>query len=228
MTNLNIVDFHTHILPNADHGSSSVEVSIQQLRYAMNAGVNRIVATPHFYPNSHTVSDFLRRREGAFSRLSKHQTVDMPDIVLGAEVLLCENLHKLEGLSNLTVANTNIILLELPYHSIDQSHVQTVASIMELGYDIVLAHGDKYKKEDIEKFVELGAKIQLNATAITSVFHNRHLFEWIDRGLVVALGSDIHGRDRCAYKAFAKAKQKLKASALFIKEKSDEIWNKTK
>ena len=155
MTNLNIVDFHTHILPNADHGSSSVEVSIQQLRYAMNVGVNRIVATPHFYPNSHTVSDFLTRRENAFLRLNKHLTVDMPNIVLGAEVLLCENLHKLEGLSNLTVANTNIILLELPYHSIDQSHVQTVASIMELGYDIVLAHGDKYKKEDIEKFVEV-------------------------------------------------------------------------
>lgn len=44
------VDFHSHILPKADHGSESVEMSLMQLYCAEKAGVDTIVATPPLLP----------------------------------------------------------------------------------------------------------------------------------------------------------------------------------
>ena len=58
---IDIIDFHSHILPGADHGSSSVETSLAQLNSAKNAGVTRLIATPHFYPHRHTLEKFLAR-----------------------------------------------------------------------------------------------------------------------------------------------------------------------
>lgn len=221
---IDIVDFHAHILPRADHGSSSVEVTLAQLKLAKESGVCRIVATPHFYPNSHTVDAFLKRREAAYNALRDVASLDMPKIALGAEVLLCENLHKLDGLSSLTLEGTNVLLLELPYQEIEDAHVQTVASLISCGYRIILAHADKYAKADVEKMLILGASIQLNANALTSWFTPRHILDWIERGAVVCLGSDIHGKDKHAYTRFVKAKNKFKDKIFYLKDQSDSLW----
>ena len=53
------IDFHAHVLPHADHGSTSVESSIKQIEEAKKAEVDFIVATPHFYPNKHNLYSFL-------------------------------------------------------------------------------------------------------------------------------------------------------------------------
>ena len=37
------VDFHSHILPGADHGSQNIRTSLAQLRHAAAAGVDTIV-----------------------------------------------------------------------------------------------------------------------------------------------------------------------------------------
>ena len=58
--NKDLVDFHAHILPEADHGSSSLEMSLWQLASAKRYGVTRIIATPHFYPHVHTVESLLK------------------------------------------------------------------------------------------------------------------------------------------------------------------------
>ena len=224
---LDIPDFHAHILPLADHGSSSLETSVRQLQLAKLAGVSKIIATPHFYPHYHTVSAFVKKRTAAYKLLSQSLTEDMPEIRLGAEVLLCENLHKIEGLSELCIQGTKTILLELPYYTIDEGHVSAVDSLIKSGYDIILAHADKYNKEDIEKFLSIGAKIQLNSVSLCGLFIPRHLLDWIDYGHVVALGSDIHGTKRRAYKSFFKVKKKFEQRLSYICKQSNSIWDST-
>ena len=54
-----IVDFHSHILPRADHGSDSIETTQKQLQMIAEAGTEAVVATPHFYPDKDTPSAFL-------------------------------------------------------------------------------------------------------------------------------------------------------------------------
>lgn len=226
----NVVDFHSHVLPGADHGSAFVEESAAQFKFAKNAGVTRIIATPHFYPHRHSVEKFLARREKSYMLLKDSGVLEnAPQIRLAAEVLLCENLHKLPGLSELCIYGTNTILIELPFSDISDPHVKTVSEIMNMGLDVVLAHADKYPHADIERFVYIGAKLQINANAITSIFNKKpHIYNWLDRGEVVALGSDIHKTDKRAYKDFVKAQKRIGNNLGYLCKKSDEIWSMSK
>ena len=43
-----MIDFHNHILPNVDDGSSSLEMSINMIRQAQSQGITDIVNTVHY------------------------------------------------------------------------------------------------------------------------------------------------------------------------------------
>lgn len=224
-----IIDFHAHVLPRADHGSSSLETSLFQLDAARCYGVSKIIATPHFYPNSHALDLFLKRRENAYRTLMGTWCDSMPDIRLGAEVLLCENLNKLPGLEELCIYGTRTLLLELPFVSFEDSYVSTVDKIMAMDIDIILAHADKYPKENIEKLRMLGARLQLNADSLATFRKKKHLYDWLEDGAVVALGSDIHGKDAKSYKKFLRALDKIPSTAIkTISKYSEELWNNSK
>ena len=64
-----LTDFHSHILPGVDDGSTSVEESIAMLRMLSRQGVSHVVATPHFYPNYDDPEQFLRRRKDVYEDL---------------------------------------------------------------------------------------------------------------------------------------------------------------
>ena len=201
------IDFHAHILPNADHGSDSIETSINQIELSKTANIDIIVATPHFYPHRHKLSVFLEKRAEAYRILKENTNAE---IIPGAEVLICDNLDKLEGLSQLCIGNTRSILIELPFSDFRREYVECVENMLISGYKVIIAHADRYKKEDINSLIAIGAKIQLNVSSISSFFVKRHLLDWVDMGYVVALGSDIHMNDKFAYKKFNKTKNRLK------------------
>ena len=77
---LRIIDFHAHILPGADHGSSGLEESLNQLALIRAAGVDTVVATPHFYPHRHTPEEFLQATASAAreARPASFITVEEP------------------------------------------------------------------------------------------------------------------------------------------------------
>ena len=43
-----MIDLHSHILPNIDDGSKSLEESIAIIKQAVSNGVTDIIVTPHF------------------------------------------------------------------------------------------------------------------------------------------------------------------------------------
>jgi protein-tyrosine phosphatase len=204
---MNLIDFHAHILPGADHGSDGNGTSLAQLDYASSVGVTAVVATPHFYPHKHQVKDFLDKRAESFNELRSAYSGNV-DIILGAEVLLCENINKLPGIENLCISGTRAILIELPFSSFKHIYYETVDALIFDGFDVILAHADRYDADVIESLVSLGAKIQLNASALSTLFMKKHVRSWLDRGLVVAIGSDIHMADKKAYASYKKAANK--------------------
>ena len=200
---LEIVDFHSHVLPSADHGSSSVETSVSQLSSALSAGVKRIIATPHFYPHVHTVDSFIERRDAAYNTLLPYIPNGV-EIRLAAEVLICPGIHNLPGLENLFIRGTNTLLLEISNADFGPEHVDTVRELIGKGIDVVLAHADRYNPSYIEQLIELGAKIQLNACSLNTVFRRKHLYDWLDRGWCIersARLSALFPTLACAYSA---------------------------
>ena len=223
---IDIVDFHSHILPCADHGSSSVKMSLNQLELAKGADVTRIIATPHFYPHKHTLDKFICRRDSSYSALLGEMTDNMPQIVLGAEVLVCPGFENFEGIEKLCIDQTNYMLVELPFSNFNDEYAYTVKKIMKKGINVILAHVDRYPAHEIELMMDVGVKyMQINAESISGVFKNKNVKKWINDGRVVALGSDIHGEDKKAYIRFLKAKSALADNIGQVKSFTDEIWS---
>lgn len=219
------VDFHAHILPRADHGSGSVETSTFQLNAAKSSGVYRVIATPHFYPHRHLLDDFLKRREEAYQKLKPHIPEGM-EVKIGAEVLICPGIQKLPNIDKLFIEGTNTLLLELPFSRYEDYFPEAVKELREDGVDVVIAHADRYATSTVEKMIEAGARLQLNADSLVRLFKKKRLLAWVKSGHVIALGSDIHGKDEKAYKNFTRAIKVFKDKSDYIKKESDLIFNK--
>ena len=219
-----MIDFHTHLLPGVDHGSTSIETSISQLDLAASYGITTVVSTSHFYPHHHSVNRFLEKRNAAFDNLIANKRPEHPEVILGAEVLLCEGMEKLAGLESLAIADTGYILLEMPFNSFSSELVDTVYKInSNPKTKVILAHADRYSPSIIEELIETGARIQLNATAFSGILLPRQISSYLERDLVVALGSDLHGATPKAYKNYLKAKRRLGSNFDRIMQHSKQI-----
>lgn len=209
MYRMPIWDFHSHILPGADHGSSGMGTTEKQLKLVASAGITHIVATPHFYPNCDTAASFLSRRAVAEEKLLSHGIPEGVKIFSGAEVLVCEGLHHMEDLESLAVRGTKVILLEMPFGEWSDSLYRVVRKVRERGLIPVLAHIDRYPPDRVKPFLEEEYFVQLNADAFASLFHRRAYRAHIDSGLVVGLGSDLHGCADNAYRQFHRMQKYL-------------------
>ncbi len=223
---MDFVDFHAHILPHVDHGSFSTETTITQLEFALGSGVKRIVATPHFYPQVENPEDFIERRDAYYKRLLERVPDNSPKIKLGAEVLICDNIEEMPMLDKLCISGTKVLLLELPFTDFSESYVYSVRALINKGYTVILAHADRYDPKNIDRLLDVGAYIQLNASALSGLFIPKRVKTWLNSNKVYALGSDIHGADKKAYVSFSKAIKRLGEQAHTIKEYSDAIWQK--
>ena len=225
---MDICDFHSHIMPGADHGCTSVDEAIAQLRLAKRCGVTRVVSTSHFYPHKDSVSSFLERRDAAYAAIVERGEADLPEIRLGAEVLLCANMDELPELDKLCINGTKTILVELPFNDFGNEYVRAVEGMVQQGYEVILAHAECYKPQNVEKVLSVGALVQLNASALISFFRKRRVFNsWMQMRRIVALGSDIHGIDKRSYKNFRRACRRLGEYAEYLKLKSDAIWDES-
>lgn len=204
-----MIDFHAHVLPGADHGSNGLEMSLAQLQLAEQAGIEELVATPHFYPQTEELEEFLERRQSCREMLCDAYKGSVK-LRLGAEVHMCGGLDHMEGLEKLCVDGTNVLLLELGFRSWTKEVKDTVFRIQEDGkFYPVLAHVDRYQPDHIEEMLSFGVHAQLNADAFCRLIGKGRFCRWIDSGSVVALGSDIHGT-AAGYKQYLKAKTYLK------------------
>ena len=218
-----MTDFHAHVLPKADHGCKNVEMALEQLAQAQAAGVQRIVATPHFYAQRHTVEEFLLRREYAFQTLEKENTTGV-SIVKAAEVTLTSELANLPRLEELCVENTPYILLELPNNSGAGWVYDAIYKIeSSRGLKPIIAHIDRYPAAVQEELLSMELMIQINAEAFTSIFKRGQYLKLFKNRMAHLLGSDVHGVNGEHYKAFQKACKLLKQEIPDIKENIQRI-----
>ena len=66
-----MMDFHTHILPGIDDGSSSIEESVEMIKMLKVQGVREVLLTPHFYAYLSSVESFAKERASAMNKLSE-------------------------------------------------------------------------------------------------------------------------------------------------------------
>jgi protein-tyrosine phosphatase len=216
-----VIDMHAHILPKTDHGSDSMECSIQQCKKAAAAGVETIVATPHFYMDIDIIDYFLMRREEAYINLTK--TVKYPKILKAAEVTLFPGIEKLDRLDELCIEGTDYILLEMPNTTGDDWVYQSIFEIKgKRGLRPIIAHIDRCSKEKAKRLLEMDVLIQVNAAAFTSFKKSYYVMKLFKKNKVHVLGSDAHGfADE--YLDFHQAQKKLGSLADTVMSNAERI-----
>lgn len=215
------IDFHTHILPGLDHGSSDVGTSLRQMRLLSEAGVAAVVSTSHFYAHIFSsVQDFLSRREASLGalRAAWPEGETHPPLYLGAEVLVFPGLENLPGLESLCIGGSRVLLLEMPYTPFTHEVLDTVDAIIRRGFVPLFAHIDRYGPEQLSCFFDFEeALFQLNPEALLSFGRRRFFRLMAERGEIAALGSDLHGVPRGGYRAVERALSRLGRAAETIR-----------
>ena len=104
----------------------------------------------------------------------------------------------------------------------------TLNSIRDLGYDVVIAHVDRYGKKEAEELIKRGFRVQLNADSVCAFGTSRLCSSWAKNGYVYALGSDTHIRSAGvpSYKKMVKAVSVLSAEASSINDRMHELIGK--
>ncbi|WP_297957814.1 CpsB/CapC family capsule biosynthesis tyrosine phosphatase [uncultured Ruminococcus sp.] len=192
-----MTEYHCHILPNIDDGSRSVEMSLEMIKAMRAQGVSRIVATPHFYAHREkSVAAFLKKRRAALEKLVKADP-SCSDILTGAEVSVEQGLSSLADVEKLRIANTDYILLELPYAPFSNRFLEEINEIAcGFGLKPVLAHIHRYlsfySRSEMEEVLRTDAVLQFNNEAFGSFREKRFVKSLIKEGYPYVFGSDAH------------------------------------
>ena len=192
-----LTEHHCHILPQIDDGSDSVEMSLKMIGAMKAQGVERIVATPHFYAHREKgVAAYLEKRAHAHEKLIQADA-SCGEILLGAEIAIEHGLSQLPDLDKLRIADTNYMLLELPYASFSHWLLEEIGDIAyEYHVTPVIAHIHRYleyySKAELEEVLKTDAVFQINNEAFGNYKERHFVKSLIKEGYPYLFGSDAH------------------------------------
>lgn len=196
-------DLHAHILPNIDDGPKNIEQSIELIKIAVNDGINRIVATPHFYGAVHGLDEHIAKANDSFEALKNElalQSLGIKDILLGYEVRYLSGISKSEDIKKLCLNGSDVLLLELGPIVINDNVINEILELQYSGYTIILAHLERYTKlKGFKRLIPLlngdAVLAQITADAFVQKVFERPAYHLIKEGYASVLATDMHSID---------------------------------
>lgn len=199
-----MIDFHSHIIPNIDDGSRSVEETFNLIKEAEKVGFNKIISTSH-YMEDYYETDSKERKVWieALNGKIKEQNINM-QLYLGSEIYITENLIDLleQGQAS-TINNTSYVLFEFPLNAKPLNILEIISNMIRNKLVPVLAHPERYifvhKNPDaIYDLIEEGVLMQCNFGSFIGQYGKtaQHIAkEMLLNDMVHLLGSDVHRQD---------------------------------
>ena len=226
-----MIDFHSHILPGMDDGAKDTDESLALLHLTKEQGIDGIVVTPHFYPDSESPESFLERRANAAERLCSVIDGDCPTVYVGAEVAYFGGIGHSEMTKELTLAGTHTVLIEMPFSPWSEAVVRDLFAVRDsLGLMPVVAHIERYigmqPKGTLERLLENDVRIQSNSSYFTGLFTKSKALRMLARDEIQFLGSDCHNmttRSQTLVNALDVITRKLGREAVDYLEETTEL-----
>ena len=198
-----IIDYHSHILPGIDDGSSCIDESVTLLRMLCEQNVGTVIATPHFNANRTNLKNFLSERDAAFNELREtlKNMQDVPLVIKGAEIRYYPGISRLKELDELRIGDTQLLLLEMPFEKWSEYAIEELLQIGCRGeYKVIIAHIERYFSyfrgtSFWEGLSENGILLQSNATFFANRKTRHKAVKLFKSGLIDVIGSDCHNID---------------------------------
>ena len=139
-----VVEFHNHVLPGIDDGSKSMDDSILMLKNFEQLGIKKVIATPHSMADGYVNSNekILKLRDNLRAAM-KANDIHIP-LEAAAEYYADEAFMEKLANKDLLTFGKNYILMELSYVSKPQNVGEIVYKVQVAGYDLILAHPERY------------------------------------------------------------------------------------
>lgn len=192
-----MIDLHSHILPELDDGSQSLQDSLAMARMAVDSGVTAMAATPH------CMDDRTREVYAAWQLLQEAlQENGIPlKVFLGMEIFgTPETARMLQQGKLFTLNGSRYPLIEFSFHSDGEEESRILRSVCRAGYRPVVAHPERYAyvqryPELINHWCRMGCLFQINRGSLLGRFGTRAqgmAIELVERGFAAVIASDAH------------------------------------
>ena len=195
-----MIDIHSHILPEVDDGSHSLDESLEMCRASSNDGINIMVATPHAHDGLHRTHDpeSLAQRVDQLNELLGGS----PEIRLGCELRFTHELvrHICETRSAPTLAGGPYALVEFPHTVIPPGSEYPLTELMSNHITPIIAHPERNVMLMSEpgrfyELVSIGVLGQMDTGSITGHFGKKVQQAarlMLENGLIHFIASDCH------------------------------------
>lgn len=208
-----VTDMHCHLLPLVDDGSKSLEESLEVMETMKQCGFKEIRLTPHFcYPRFPNKADDIRERYKNFCAEveANKGTRDIPIMTsVTGEFQVSDGFDEYMNSGQLMTyrfsdpkrgSEKGMVLIEFSLHQKRMGLEDTVFKLQMEGYDVILAHPERYPYYDahddnLEQFKEQGVYLQVNILSLDGFYGEsaqKKAFEYIENGWVEFLGTDMH------------------------------------
>lgn len=167
-----MIDIHTHLIPNVDDGSKSVEDTVEIFKEAENAGFTDIILTSHYMTNYYET----KKEDLVFWKENLQKVLDIKNINLslhsGMEIYISEKVDELiKEEKLLTLANSKYILMELPMVTTINYLDYVIYFLQSVGLKLIIAHPERYRAVQenpdlVNSYVEKGCLMQCNYGSI--------------------------------------------------------------
>ena len=192
-----MIDMHSHILPNIDDGSRSIEETINLIQEAKKVGFTKIVLTPHY------IEGYYEKEEKERKDLIDKISSKVKDIELynANEVYISENIIKLLKEKKISkIKDTRYLLFELPINIKPMNIYEVVYEMLQNRITPILAHPERYtfvfKEPDIiYDLIQKGVLMQANYGSIIGLYGKRAKLivkKFLQNDMIHILGSDVH------------------------------------
>ena len=196
-----MIDIHTHVIPNVDDGSHSLEESLAMIKHEIDIGVDTIYCTPHHI--YHRYEKSVEEIKESFRLLKEAvEKENLPvKLYLGQEICYTHREDTISMLKEgklLTLNNTNQVLLEFSFTREPEDLMDVIYNFSISGYQVIVAHVERYEWMTYDKVLALrneGAKIQINSDSVlgrTSWKEKRFVKKLLKKDLVDYVASDTH------------------------------------
>ena len=213
-----MIDFHTHILPNIDDGSRSIDETFNLIKEAKEVGFDGIILTSHYIENFYETD--VPERDVWVKAISENlgaKGIDT-DLYLANEIYISENMMGLlEQQKASTINNSCYVLFELPLNEEPLNLYDVIYSLQENKLIPVLAHPERYsfvqkEPELIYDLIEKGCLMQANYGSIIGQYGVKAEYivkKFLENNMIHFLGSDVH-RQNSIYPKIPFALEKIR------------------
>lgn len=196
-----MIDFHSHIIPEIDDGSRSIEETMLLLDEAKKAGFEAIISTSHYIPGQFEFDEASRKQFlQVIGMGAKNLGIDI-ELVLGSEIYATYDMvQSLKEHRASTINGTKYVLLELPMQTELPNVKNMIYDLISNGFKPIIAHPERYAyvKQDpnwLIEYLELGVLFQSNYGSIIGIYGKeaqKTVKLLLKNNMIHFLGSDVH------------------------------------